>query len=142
MVGILYFSPKEFQNYYSRWLGTPNKREIIHRHGLLDLVRKKNSAEWHIKYLCNNILHFIKTGQKAVGERAWDMICIGSDNDGAINTIRHCKTAADFPKLHDGLLKFLPEMAEEAGIRINNLKEKVSKIMYQNALDFLKQHYV
>ncbi|MTI30826.1 membrane dipeptidase [Xanthovirga aplysinae] len=137
-----YFSAEEFQNHYIHWMNLEaDKQNVRQGIDLIKLITEKSQSIWHLKYLCNNILHIVKVGERIIGEKVWDMLCLGSDNDGAIKTIKNCKTAADYPKLKKGLLQLLPEMAEEAGIKIKNISGKVNNIMYYNALNFLKKHY-
>ena len=92
---------------------------------------------YHLKFLCNNILHIIKV----TGERGWDHICIGADNDGLINPIDYCESMQEYPKLRNGLLQMLPAMARAAGIRAPNIKGKVENIMFGNAFNFLQKNF-
>jgi len=105
------------------------------------VVERELNERKHLRHLCNNILHIVKAG----GERAWQQVCLGSDFDGLIDPINCCTDAADFPKLEKKLTEMLPKMMAEDPTHDyddSDIAQKVRGLMYDNAVRFLKQHFV
>lgn len=75
----------------------------------------------------------------------WDSICIGSDYDGMITPIRSYRNAKSFPKLEKNIFKRLKKRINSEPFLTNKsdpeLKEITQKIIWKNALRFLKKHY-
>ena len=94
----------------------------------------------HLRHLCNQILHFVKIG----GEKAWGHLCLGSDFDGLIDPINNCTSAKEYPKLEADLQTMLPQMMEESDHSFDksDINQKIRAIMYDNAVNFLKKHFV
>ncbi|MCB0638751.1 MAG: membrane dipeptidase [Lewinella sp.] len=94
----------------------------------------------HLCHFCNNLLHVVKVG----GERAWDQVCIGSDFDGLIDPINNCNNATELPRLEEELIELLPTMMEadpSYSYDTSDIEGKVRKLMYDNAVVFLKKHF-
>ena len=67
---------------------------------------------------CLNVLHIIAVikamGNLPANRQAWDFVCLGSDYDGLIDSLREATTAAALPDFRQRLLTFYMEKAEEA----------------------------
>jgi len=61
-----------------------------------------NKKNWHTALFLENIFHIVMI---AGSEKAWKMICIGSDNDGIIDPIDSCPTVLHFQKFLDRCLR-------------------------------------
>ena len=138
---VEYFSAKEFEGYKSDV--DANLNFFKSRHSFDEAVDDDPLVivNKDLKHLCNNILHIVKIG----GEKAWDHICIGSDFDGMINAVECCKTSEKFGKLEKRLERMLPKMAETdyaTDYYVNNIEEKVSRIMSKNALKFITTYFI
>ena len=141
-ISMEYFSPQEMTRPKFNQYRDPNLIRYESNRFSADNIKKAYSSRssmgiYHLKYLCNNILHIIKV----TGERGWDHICIGADNDGLINPIDYCENMQSYPKLRSGLLQMLPAMARAAGIKAPNIKGKVENIMFGNAFNFLQKNF-
>ena len=78
------------------------------------------------------------------GAEAWKHLCLGSDFDGLINAVNHCKTIADYPKLEDDLIVTITEMAAEnpnIDYYITDIRSQVRGIMFDNAKNFLDKYF-
>jgi len=80
--------------------------------------------------------------------KAWDMLAIGTDNDGYIDPISDYKTANELPQFKQDLLQKIKEEAEaKAAPCVLDFDEEftpevaVDKICYDNALAFTLEHY-
>lgn len=100
--------------------------------------------DYQIRFLCNNWMHVIKVGMQAIGYNAWKHVCIGSDFDGLIDPVDDFKSAADYNFIFGRLVEWTPVMADAMDIPINpvEVQEKVKGLVFENALNFLQEHYV
>lgn len=107
------------------------------------LNRPSEKRKWHMRHLCNNIIHIVKIGHQAIGDDIWNHICIGSDLDGLINTIDSFKSSEDYPNLFGDMVEQLPLVAAAANIHLSStqIQTKIKQILFENALNFLKKHY-
>lgn len=117
------------------------------KYHILDHEKYKDPAEcrkWHLRHLCNNLLHIIKIGSQEVGDKAWDHVCLGSDFDGLIDPINGCTNAAQYPDLFGAMVQELPVVAKDMGISIPAAKvqPRLRQFVYGNAISFLKKHFV
>jgi len=134
------FSPEE----YKAGEFKDTKKPKYH---VLDYERLNKPAErrkWHMRHLCNNIIHIVKVGQNVIGDDIWNHICIGSDLDGLVDTIDSFKSAKDYPNLFGDMVEQLPRVAQAAGVNLPpaQVQPKIKRIIFANAFDFLKKHYV
>jgi len=73
----------------------------------------------------------------------WKLFAIGSDFDGFINPMDNFATAAKFPNLEKALIRVLPKYQNFEKFSFDySAKEIVKMFMRQNAIDFLKKHYM
>jgi hypothetical protein len=94
-----------------------------------------------------NICEIIQTAQTI---DAWDMICIGSSFDNLCRPMEMFATSADMEQLAKELLDFFENPRDIEGIYTEkeikqfmysySARDIVDRIMYQNALNFLKKH--
>ena len=151
-----YFSREEF-SYLIDYLSAPEMEDRIGRKSRKFVsVRFQNGAgaimekltvgrkNLHLKYLVNNIFHILLQG----GEKAWNHICLGSDYDGFINPINNCREINHYPRLYQDLVTIMPPLYEmmqatkgELPFHLDQLQEKVEKIMYGNIMNFLQKHF-
>ena len=121
---------------------------------VLDAARK--NARWKlprvadviwIEPLIEEILHiagtiFSETRDDSV---IWDNICIGSDFDGMITPIKAYNNAIKFPKLDKMIFEQLRKRINPEQFLINKsdseIREISDKILWKNALRFLKEHF-
>lgn len=133
-----FFSQSEFDEYT---LGLPDSApEPMPEPGGKEERRERkksfHSTKKAIKALCNNIIHIVRVG----GDEAWDYICIGSDFDGLIDALACFMNARWANKLEKKMIKFLPKIAKEADIFIEDVPGTVRKIMYDNGKNFVLKH--
>ena len=103
----------------------------------------EEKRQLYTKIIAANILEIVDAIQT---KDAWDIISIGSDFDGVINSFEHYETYADFPQLEQDLVRFFdnPEDIFDwfSKDRIEYLKFGYSgktimeKVMGKNAADF------
>lgn len=105
----------------------------------------RDNAIRHLRHLCNQILHIVKVG----GSRAWRQICMGSDFDGLIAPINGCISLREYPNLEDSMAIMLQQLIRESkkgdatlDYEEGSIKARVRDIMFNNAVRFLKTHYV
>ena len=106
-----------------------------------------------IEPLIEEIIHIAETiyNKETVGDRTfdkniiWDNICIGSDYDGMIKPIKAYPNATYFPKLDkmlfEGLKKRRSSVNFLSGTTDSAIREITDKIIWKNALRFLKKHF-
>jgi microsomal dipeptidase-like Zn-dependent dipeptidase len=127
----------------------------------LDTVKKETKYINHsylgreiwIEPLIEEIIHIAETiyNREKKEERAfdeniiWDNICIGSDYDGMITPIKAYPNASYFPKLDkmlfEGLKKRKGYVEFLLGKTDFEIREITDKIIWKNALQFLKKHF-
>lgn len=116
------------------------------KYHVLDYQKLQDPEEcrkWHLRHLCNNLLHIIKVASQEVGDKAWDHVCLGSDFDGLIDPINGCKNAKDYPNLYSDLVEQLPVVANDMGVPLPPAKvqPRLRQFVYENAVRFLKKHF-
>ncbi len=151
-----YLSDNEFYHYMPMIDNNIGRKNARRQNKPFKGPRKWFSSHRDIKYLCNSILHIVEIG----GEKAWDHICIGSDFDGMVNPIDYYPDSTKLEKLHKGLLKWLPKMADWAHRQtltqnqtpaqiqamaqyyyISNIETQVNGIMYENVSRFMQKYF-
>lgn len=97
---------------------------------------------WHLRHLCNHIVHIAKVGQPIVGNRVWKQMAIGSDFDGLIDPINYTTHAGAFKYLFGGLVEWLPRLAAQAGVDLPppDVQQVVKQVIGENAVAFLKRN--
>jgi microsomal dipeptidase-like Zn-dependent dipeptidase len=99
-----------------------------------------------IEPLIEEILHIAKTIYSETRDETviWDNICIGSDYDGMITPIKAYRNANDFPKLNKIIFEQLRKRVNTEQFLTNKsdseIREIIDKILWKNALRFLKKH--
>ncbi len=133
------FSMQEFKSNEFQ----PIKRPSYHRLNPEHYKTVEDCKNWHIRHFLNNYLHIIKIGLDTIGEEAWNHVCIGSDFDGLIDPIDDMTSAANYQVLPKKLTDWFPLIAARIGILLSphEIKEKVQKLLFDNAVNFLKTHY-
>ncbi|ELR69043.1 hypothetical protein C900_05528 [Fulvivirga imtechensis AK7] len=99
--------------------------------------------KWHLRHLCNNLLHIIKVGSQEVGDKVWDHVCLGSDFDGLIDPINSCRNATEYPSLFGDMVQQLPVVAQAMGVPLPpaQVQPRLRQFVYENAVKFLKKHF-
>jgi microsomal dipeptidase-like Zn-dependent dipeptidase len=121
---------------------------------VLDAIKK--NSRWKLPWvadviwiepLIEEILHiarviFSETRDESV---IWDNICIGSDYDGMITPVRAYKNANKFPKLDKMIFEQLRKRINTELFLKNKSDSEIrgitDKIVWKNALSFLKKHF-
>ena len=104
-------------------------------------------AIW-IEPLIEEILHIARTifSQTQDETVIWDNICIGSDYDGMITPIKAYRNAESFPKLNKMIFERLRKRINREPFLTNKsdseIREITDKIIWKNALGFLRKHYI
>jgi len=80
---------------------------------------------------------------EAIGDDAWNHVCVGSDFDGLIDPVNDFKSAADYKFMFGRLVEWLPVMAQATGIPLPALEvqDRARGLVFDNALGFLQEHY-
>ncbi|MGE0635792.1 MAG: hypothetical protein AB7G44_07280 [Bacteroidia bacterium] len=104
-----------------------------------------------VKIVALNLLHMVRCVGNKTG---WDILCIGSDNDGFVSCIEGYETSDKFPNLANNLEKFFdnPEdifhgPGSMLATHITELKhgysgkQIVEKVFRDNVLTFLQKHF-
>lgn len=118
-----------------------------------------------VKIVVANILTMVKYASGVIPNeedkhRAWDIVCIGSDNDGLVNALKDFQTSAELPDLIEEIRNYLnnpddirnPVKQGDAAIVIRGtdthiLKfglttdEIIDKITFGNVRNFLEKYY-
>lgn len=110
---------------------------------------KKRDETGRAKLFWNQIQHIVEVlDSEDLGDEkilAWDCISIGSDYDGIIDPLNEFWTAEDFPSLEKQLLIHAKEFKKNYDFKQSkngiDADKMIKKIMYQNALDFMKKHF-
>jgi microsomal dipeptidase-like Zn-dependent dipeptidase len=121
---------------------TPVAEPRLHQLRVEDYDDPEEVKAWHLRHLCNHILHIVKVGQPNVGNRVWKQIAIGSDFDGLIDPINYTTHAGAFKFLFGGLVEWLPRMAIHAGVDLppTDVQQVVKQVIGENAAAFLRKH--
>lgn len=119
--------------------------------------REANRKDVHPLSLCFNIVHImavidLKAKKDQLKKKPHEYIGIGSNFDGFIESVKFCSDSRQFRELQASLMKWLPVAAKRyqkvnGGTkdlfpflqRNEDLKEVVSKILYDNGHDFLNK---
>ncbi|MBX2899814.1 MAG: membrane dipeptidase [Cyclobacteriaceae bacterium] len=131
-------SPDEFKEADFKPVAEPRMHQL--RMEEYDEVHEVKA--WHLRHLCNHILHIVKVGRPLVGDRVWKQIAIGSDFDGLIDPINYTTHAGAFKFLFGGLVEWLPRMAVHAGVELPpaDVQQVVKQVIGENAATFLRKH--
>jgi len=118
---------------------TPVAEPSMHQLRMEEYDDPEEVKTWHLRHLCNHILHIVKVGQPRVGNRVWKQIAIGSDFDGLIEPINYTTQAGAFKHLFVGLVEWLPRMAVYAGVELppTEVQQMVKQVIGENAVKFL-----
>lgn len=132
-------SPDEFRENDFKPVASP----VYHQLRMEDYDEPDEVKAWHLRHLCNQIMHIVKVGYPIVGDRVWDCISIGSDFDGLIDPINYTTNAADYRYLFGGMVEWLPHVALYTGIPIppEEVQPKVRKIIGDNAAKFIHRNF-
>ncbi len=104
------------------------------------LSDQEKIKEAYIKLVWDNLLQPVKVMKS---KEAWDMMCIGSDWDGAITHLDGYDGADKMPQFRDDLYTYLDKYKYEKNHWHGyKAEELVEKIMKTNGMDFLKKHFV
>lgn len=111
---------------------------------LFDQVEKTKDAvklkELYLKAFMDNVLQMVD----AVGkEKAWDMIALGTDYDGAIPHVDFYDKCSKMPDFHQDLIDFLSKTQHGKSLWFSLSPEKIAnKILRENAMSFYEKHFV
>ncbi|NJM25976.1 MAG: hypothetical protein HC859_11315 [Bacteroidia bacterium] len=122
---------------------TPIAQPSYHTIRVGDYDDPQEVKAWHLRHLCNHIVHIIKIGLPLVGERAWESISIGSDFDGLIDPIDSMTNASGYRNLFAGLVEWLPQVALYAGVDLPpaDVQPRVRQIIGENAAKFIRRNF-
>ncbi|OQY28750.1 MAG: hypothetical protein B6244_06205 [Candidatus Cloacimonetes bacterium 4572_55] len=102
----------------------------------------KGGGKNRINRIANNILYIAEVASKADFSECWNCITIGTDYDGNINPINDFRTAEKFTGLEKSLKSELESRNEyHRLLNDNSSEEVVDRIMYRNAMEFLKKNF-
>ncbi len=124
-------------------------KNLLHRHREkrnISLIRAE-----YLRLLMANIFHIVRTIDHP---NAWDMICIGSNMDGIDHQFQVFPDIGFLPEMANDMLEFFTQLTENPHIHPRLPREEmhrlmywftpeelVHKLMYENALHFLKKYY-
>jgi microsomal dipeptidase-like Zn-dependent dipeptidase len=104
-----------------------------------------NKKNLHACLWLENIFHLVKVAQMS---KAWDMICLSSDNDGVIDPINCCPTATHLQQFESQLnvlaFKYYFYSDYRGKIFVQNqldLNAKLRRVLYTNLNDFIYKHF-
>jgi microsomal dipeptidase-like Zn-dependent dipeptidase len=104
------------------------------------LKNEQEIKEEYLKLFLDNIFHTVKVINK---KDAWDIICLGSDYDGAIAHIDGYEDATKLPVLRTDLIEFLNKTKYKKELWFDYSPEKMmEKFFTTNAMDFFKKYFV
>lgn len=114
------------------------------------LFRRKSKKEFlEAAYFWEQVILIAEFAyQNGFSENPWSCLALGSDYDGVINPLNSYRDASTMPNLRSHLITYLNNYWEnEACIIPKNHNNKdaekvIHDIMFQNALNFLNNHYV
>lgn len=110
----------------------------------------RNTREIYL--FCFNVLHIVAIiNRLPPAERhnrdGWDFVCLGTDYDGLIDSIKAARTAEDLPEFKKELMHYLPK-AEKTyretflgtpPILTHNAEQVLDKLFYTNGESFVKR---
>lgn len=124
--------------YLKNLLETDKKIEVfIPKEGSID------RSEEHLQYFLNQLCHIILVTEAAGLENIdpWEHICIGSDFDGLIRTIDCCKDASELGNFAGELIKQLPNLAKDLGVRLRKTpQEHIEDIFFNNCYNLISKY--
>ena len=103
----------------------------------------------YLKLVVANLIEAVR----AIGDKtAWDILSIGSDNDGIINPLDFYSSADKFSELRSDLLAFFRDPVENPDVNLQkgfykkyyyglDPEEIVEKIMFGNVMKFLERNF-
>jgi microsomal dipeptidase-like Zn-dependent dipeptidase len=107
-----------------------------HINGQQDAYKIK---EAYLQVFIDNILQVVKV----LGRPGWDIVCLGSDYDGAIEHIDPYDRCSAMPQLASDLQHFLEHHNYERDLWHGySPEELVDKILRKNVMDFYARHFV
>jgi microsomal dipeptidase-like Zn-dependent dipeptidase len=93
----------------------------------------------YLKIFIDNMLQVVKV----LGKPGWDIVCLGSDYDGAIEHADPYDKSSTMPQLASDLQHFLEQNQYERAMWHGYTPEElVDKIMRKNVMDFYERHFV
>lgn len=136
------------------------KRAYKKKHNPAKAAKRKQLA---INIVIANILTIVQAAAKAIPNaankhKAWDIVCIGSDNDGLVNALKDFQTSEELPELMDELKSYFNNPHQITN-PVDNDKEVFSveegknlrfglsattiieKISFTNVTSFLQKYY-
>ncbi|PLX03592.1 MAG: hypothetical protein C0595_06460 [Marinilabiliales bacterium] len=110
---------------------------------------KSENKQIYLQCLVTNMFHIVRTINE---KRAWDIISIGSDFDGMIDTLDNYYSATNFINLKNDLNTFIDNCNNLLHISIDNeefkylkfgytTNEILDKIFHTNAIEFLRKYF-
>jgi len=99
--------------------------------------------EEHLNYFVNQLFHIVLVTEAARLDNIdpWEHICIGSDFDGFIRTIDCCKDASELSNFADELMKQLPKLAKDSGLRLRKSpQELIENIFFNNCFNIISKY--
>lgn len=155
-----FVDPERFsrQDIPSTWLTNPDLPFSLYPTAPLPNLFSGNQAravqdQWTF---AQQIVHIVLIAELSKNEgtlpqnlNPWDHICLGSDYDGLINSIRTAETARTLDRLFNSRLQqFIEEMINHLvvhGVLSNSTtvpQNVIQKLSIENALAFLRQHFI
>lgn len=100
----------------------------------------KEKKEMYMQLFWDNLFHAVD----AVGSKsAWDMFCLGTDFDGAINHVDFYDDAAKLQNLYKDLYEFLDKKKYKKKLWHGYKPEELlDKVFAQNTLNFMEKYFV
>lgn len=115
-----YFSKEDFSHLFPEQMATLKQVKALEEELLMEesttIVAGKKKREIYL--FCLNVLHIVAVinalpEEERHKKKGWEFICLGSDYDGLIDSIRAADIATDLPSLRNAMVKYLPR-AEKA----------------------------
>ncbi|MDH3648836.1 MAG: hypothetical protein OEQ53_04090 [Saprospiraceae bacterium] len=111
----------------------------------------QNLKTEYVRLIMSNILHAVRVCDSV---EAWNMLCLGSDLDGAINTMERYATVESYPTLANDIVEYFNSPLTNSYIKppldkseIDRLRfgldpsTIVEKIMFRNVETFLQKYF-
>jgi len=110
---------------------------------------KTENKQIYLQSLVSNMFHIVRVIDE---KRAWDIISIGSDFDGMIDTLDNYYSATNFINLKNDLKAYIDNCGNLTHISIDNeefkylkfnytTNEILDKIFHTNAIEFLRKYF-
>jgi hypothetical protein len=114
-----------------------------------NIFRKKQKQSYlEAEYFWKQIITIAEFAYtNGFSENPWQCICLGSDYDGIINPLNSYCDSSSLPTLYMNLIEYLNGYWSKASIIPTNHNGKdaqdiIYQIMYKNAYNFIKTHYL